>query len=62
MVESAVGDVEVRGVGQKVVPHQDAHEDEVVDYALQLELEGQLGERAGGKKNPVNFLVAVKTC
>lgn len=42
VIQRAVRDVQVRDVGQEVVPHEDTHEDEVVDHPLQLELEGQL--------------------
>lgn len=42
VVQSTIADIQVRRVGQEVVPHKDAHEDEIVDDALELELEGQL--------------------
>lgn len=42
VVEGPVRDVEVWDVGQEVVPHEDAHEHEVIDHALELKLERQL--------------------
>lgn len=42
VVEGSVRDVDVRDVGQEIVPDEDAHEHEVIDHALQLKLEREL--------------------